>query len=57
MKTPRNGRMITKMHHSALTHPPRSGLRKMSMKTVMRIQIQMKNKKKYSIDKNTPPSG
>ena len=49
--------MITKMHQSALIHPPRSGLRKMSMKTVMRIQIQMKNMKKYSIDKNTPPSG
>jgi hypothetical protein len=29
----------------------------MSMKTVKRIQIQMKNKKKYSIDRNTPPSG
>jgi hypothetical protein len=29
----------------------------MSIKTVMRIQIQMKNKKKYSIERNTPPRG
>ena len=49
--------MITKMLHRALSQPLRSGLRKMSMKTVMRSQIQMKNKKKYTIDKNTPPSG
>jgi hypothetical protein len=29
----------------------------MSAKTVMSIQIQMKNKKKYNIDRNTPPRG
>ena len=34
------------MLHKALLQPLRSGLRKMSMKTVTRIQIQMKNKKK-----------
>ena len=49
--------MITKMHHRALTKPPRSWLRKMSMNTMMSSQIQMKNKKKYSIVRKIPPSG
>ena len=41
--------MMTKMHHSALANPPMSWLRKMSMKTMISSQIQMKNKKKYSM--------
>ncbi len=38
--------MMTKMTQSALNQPLRSSLRKMSMNTVISIQIQMKNKKK-----------
>ena len=37
--------MITKMTHRALASPPMSWLRKMSMKTTMSSQIQMKKRK------------
>src|SRR5438046_6448080 len=53
--TPRYGRQITKMDQRALPPPDRSRLRKMSPKTEMRSQIQMKNRKKYSIDRKTCP--
>src|SRR3954447_9841949 len=55
MNTPRYGMTITKIDHSALLQPDRSRLRKMSPKTEMRSQIQMKNKKKYSIERKTSP--
>ncbi len=38
-----------KITHSALAQPPMSWLRKMSMNTVISNQIQMTNKKKYSM--------
>ena len=47
---------MTKITHSAFAQPPRSWLRKMSMKTVIRIQIQMKNKKNQIIDQSTWPT-
>ena len=46
---------MTKITHSALAQPERSWLRKMSLKTMIRIQIQMKNRKNQSIDQNTWP--
>ena len=46
---------MTKIVHSALPHPDRSWLRKMSPKTTISSQIQMKNRKNQSIDQNTWP--
>src|SRR5262245_33597170 len=46
---------MMKIDHSALPHPDRSGLRKMSPKITISNQIQMKNKKNHSIDQNTWP--
>ena len=56
-KTPRNGRMMMKMHHSALAPPPMSWLRKMSKNTMTSSQIQMKKRKKYSIVRNASSTG
>src|SRR6476661_7453179 len=39
----------------AFDHPPRSWLRKMSLKTTISSQIQMKNRKNQSIDRKTCP--
>src|SRR5690349_13386729 len=39
----------------ALAQPPMSSLRKMSAKTVISSQIQMKNRKNQSIDQSTWP--
>ena len=44
-----------KIVHSALPHPDRSELRKMSPKTTISSQIQMKNRKNQSIDQNIWP--
>ena len=44
---------MTKIVHSALAQPPRSGLRKMSPNTMISSQIQMKNRKNHSIDQKT----
>ena len=46
---------MMKIDHSALPHPERSGLRKMSPKTTISSQIQMKNRKNQSIDQKTWP--
>src|SRR5438045_525400 len=46
---------ITNTDQSAFPHPDRSELRKMSAKIVISSQIQMKNRKKYNIDRNTCP--
>src|SRR5260370_504551 len=53
--TPKYGTMITKITHSALAYPPRSWLRKMSPNTTISNQNQMKNRKKYNIDRKTCP--
>ena len=45
------------MIHPVLPHPPMSWRRKMSMKTVISSQIQMKNAKKINIVQNTSSSG
>ena len=47
--------MITKITHAAFAHPDRSCDRNRSANTVIRIQIQMKNRKNHSIDRNTCP--
>ena len=44
-----------KIDHSALPQPERSPLRKMSLKIMISIQIQMKNRKNQSIDQKTCP--
>jgi hypothetical protein len=49
--------MITKMDHSALPHPPRSSLRKMSKITDTRIQIQAIHRKSMSIVQKIPRIG
>ena len=41
---------MMKIDHSPLPHPERSGLRKMSPKTMNSSQIQMKNKVNQTID-------
>jgi hypothetical protein len=46
---------MTKMIQMALTHPDRSWLRKMSLKTMISNQIQMKNMKNQSMDQKTSP--
>jgi hypothetical protein len=46
---------MTKIVQIALPQPERSSLRKMSAKTLMSNQIQMKNRKNQSIDQNTCP--
>ncbi len=46
---------MMKIDHSALPHPERSWLRKMSLKTTISSQIQMKNRKNQSIDQKTCP--
>src|SRR6478752_9367481 len=43
------------MIQRALAHPDRSWLRKMSLNTTIRSQIQMKNRKNHRKDKNTCP--
>ena len=45
--------MITKITHRALASPPRSWLRKMSPKTTISSQIQMKNMKNQRNDQKT----
>ena len=47
--TPRYGKRITKTIHAAFVNPDASFRRKMSTNTVMRIQIQMMNRKKMNI--------
>ena len=47
----------TNKNHSALAPPDRSWLRKMSMNTVIRIQIQITHMKKMNIDQKTFKSG
>ena len=44
---------MMKMLHSALPQPERSWLRKMSLKTMINSQIQMKNRKNHRNDQNT----
>src|SRR3954452_21183527 len=44
-----------KITHSAFDSPPMSWLRKMSLKTTISSQIQMKNRKNHSIDRKTCP--
>ncbi len=46
-----------KITHSALARPPMSWLRKMSKNTMISSQIQMKNKKKYSIVRKASRTG
>ena len=46
---------ITKITQIAFAQPDRSWLRKMSAKTVIRIQIQMKNRKNHNNDQKTWP--
>src|SRR5262245_26168249 len=46
---------MMKMHHRALAHPDRSSLRKMSPKTTISSQIQMKKRKNHNMDQNTWP--
>ena len=48
---------MMRMHHSALAMPPRSWLRKMSPKTTISSQIQMKNMKKYRIVRKASSTG
>ena len=45
------------MIHSAFDPPPMSLRRKMSAKTVIRIQIQMTNRKKMNIVQRTSRNG
>ena len=45
------------MIHPVLPNPPMSWRRKMSMKTVISSQIQMKNAKKINIVQKTSRSG
>src|SRR5438128_6426508 len=47
--------MMMPITQSAFAKPPRSWLRKMSENTMISSQIQMKNKKNQSIDRNTCP--
>ena len=47
--------MMMKITQIALANPPRSWLRKMSPKTMISSQIQMKNMKNQSIDQKTWP--
>src|SRR4051794_34447761 len=53
--TPRYGMRTMKITHSAFDHPLMSWLRKMSLKTTISNQIQMKNRKNQSIDRKTCP--
>ena len=46
-----------KITQSALAKPPRSWLRKTSMKTMISSQIQMMNRKKYSIVRKASSTG
>src|SRR6478735_1704889 len=46
---------MTKITQTNFAKPPMSWLRKMSAKTVISNQIQMKNRKNQSIDQNTWP--
>src|SRR5512141_2332757 len=46
---------MTKIVQRPLPHPDRSRLRKMSLKTAISSQIQMKNKKNQTIDQSTCP--
>ena len=57
MKTPRYGNTITKMIQSAFDPPPMSLRRKMSENTVIRIQIQITNRKKMNIDQKMSRNG
>jgi len=57
MKTPRNGRMITKITHNTLWPPPMSWRRKRSANTVIRIQNQITHAKKMSIVQTTSRNG
>ena len=52
-----SGMISTNMNHSALAPPDRSGLRKMSMKTVIRIQNQIIQRKISMIVQKTLSSG
>jgi len=47
----------TNRNHRALAPPDMSWLRKMSMNTVIRIQIQITHRKKMNIDQKTFSSG
>ena len=47
--------MMTKITQAALAQPERSRERNRSANTVIRIQIQMKNRKNHSIDQKTWP--
>src|SRR3954453_1873088 len=53
--TPRYGRKMMKIHHTAFAHPDMSWLRMTSPNTAIKIQIQMKNRKNHSIDQKTSP--
>ena len=54
---PRNGRMITKITHSALAKPPMSLLRKMSAITRKRTTIHAIHKKNHKKVQNIPSNG
>ena len=54
---PRNGRMITKITHSALAKPPMSLLRKMSAITRKSTTIQAIHKKNHKKVQNIPSNG
>ncbi len=55
--TPMSGISNTNRNHRALAQPDRSWLRKMSMKTVIRIQIQITHRKISTIVQKTSYSG
>ena len=52
-----SGMNSTNRNHRALAQPDRSWLRKMSMKTLIRIQIQITHRKIMKIVQNAPSSG
>ena len=57
MRTPRNGRKITKIDQAAFPQPPMSCLRKMSAKILNSRSSQANHRKKISIDQNTSMNG
>jgi hypothetical protein len=57
MKTPRYGSTITNTIQAAFAQPLMSCRRKRSTNTVIRIQIQITQKKKISIDQKTSMKG
>ena len=57
MNTPRYGSTIMNSAQAALPQPERSCRRKTSISTVTRIQIQITQKKKISIDQKTSMNG